>query len=126
LSYDKHIVGVADCGGLQFYWLFSDSSRSACKQYPHDVYKQHKIPEGSHIHKVSIQYHKVEGTVRGFEFQDKEGKVLMVTDNHKNKGLHGYYEFELGDDERMCGLKSGFKCLPSAMHWQVQFIILKN
>ncbi len=46
-------------------------------------YTDYKIPEGSHIHKVQLFYHKLESILAGLKFFGKNGELLLYCGDYE-------------------------------------------
>ncbi len=75
LSFNRHIIGVGVNNPWQFYFIFSDQSQSEIRKT--GVFKELLLcPTDSKIKRILIQS-TTKDELRGLEFRDKAGKVLL-------------------------------------------------
>ena len=61
-------------------------------------------------------------------FFDKVGDVILQAGfiNKPNASIYAVKDYDLDEDERILGVKSGLREKGTARHWDLQFIIGKN
>ena len=99
-------------------------------------YTEHRILEGSHIHKIQRIDNKIESKLYIIKFFDRTGDKLLDCGKYsddfvENVELHINFrlkEITLEDNERLIGIRSNYELanhLNYGCHHSVQFIIGK-
>ena len=119
---------------MQFYFIFNDFTQTQIdKKGPSSKNKETLIgPVGSIVRKVRIQYFVkysdyADGTFAGIIFFDESGEPILQAGfiNKPNAAIYAVKDYELDEDERIIGVKSGLREKGAARHWDLQFIIGK-
>ena len=134
-SYNRHIIGISyqRCNwwmALQF--IFSDGTRTDvdAKNLDPTKWVDELIPECAVVSRVQLVHDRECSGIVGIRFTDREGMSLLdVGDLDIHNRLIKQFSatwVNLGNGERLVGLKSGQRGESGAFHCDLQFIIGKK